>query len=631
MNFLSPFSLLWLLPIGGVIVGLYVLKLRRREQIVSSTFLWAAVVQDTQANAPFQKLRRNLLLLLQMLAVLALVLSLARPFLWASGLGGATNAIVIDASASMKATDEPGSRFDAAVAQARTLIKQKAPGDQAVVVIAGAGQPVPLTPLTADGDKLLRALDDGNKVHATDAPGDMREAVMAAASLVSSRAGAQVTVISDGVWGKLDEMTLGGVKLQYLPVGKRSENVGITAFDVRDSLLGDANRQAFVTVQNFGKTPRTFPLEIRSEDKLIDAHEVTLAPGQSKSETFDQLAAKAGGIVSARIEVKDDLASDDGAALTLAPRRTVKILLVSDGNTFLERALNTDPRVALDAVAPGAFKPTDTTTHDLTVFDNVAVPKDLPENGRYLIWGGSAAGPVIPATITGADADKPSILDWSRTHPLMRFVDLANVQLLRARPLAAAPWATTIAESSAGPLIVAGEKGEGRSVFVGFPVLDSNMPLRIAFPIFLANCIDWLTTRAGDTGGLFHPGEIVPLAARPDAGDITIVRPDRGKSTVRAAGGTAALYNGADTVGIYDASGAGNFKQKFAVSLLSPTESNIAPAATPGFLVIDEATGESRPQAATRVPVRREIWPWIAGALLAILTLEWFVYHRRIG
>lgn len=623
MNFLSPWSLLWLLPIGGVIVALYLLKLRRRDEIVSSVLLWQAVVQDTQANAPLQKLRRNLLLLLQLLIALFLVFTLARPFLWATGLGGRATAIVLDGSASMKATDEKPSRFARAVEEAKTLVRRKNPGDQATIVLAGE-QPRTLAPLTADGERLLRALDAAEP---TDATGDPREAIAFAAAQVASHAGAGVTVISDGAWGgRLDEIDLGGAQLQFLPVGKRAENAGITAFDVRDTLAGNA-RQVFVTVQNFGKTRRVVPLEVRVGGQLRDAHEIALAPGASKSETFDGVAIGGGGIVEARLDLGDDLAADNAARLVLPPRRSIKILLVSAGNLFLERALNADRRVVLDGVSPGGYKPG--TGHDLVVFDGVAPPENLPA-GRYLFWGGPARGAQSPAVPTGADADKPELLDWSRAHPLMRFVDLANVHLRRARGIAPAPWAETLAETGDGPLIVAGERGETRAVYVGFSVLDSDMPLRIAFPIFLANCRDWLTARTGEASGALRAGEVVPLAATgANVGPISIARPDGKTDTLRPGGNGPVLYNGANTVGLYTATNNAAFRQTFAVSLLSAAESNITPVATPTILVAD-AGGEEKERAPLSVPVRREIWPWIAAVALAVLALEWLVYHRRL-
>src|SRR5262245_51219164 len=80
---------------------LYFLKLRRRELPVSSTLLWKKAIQDLQVNAPFQKLRRNLLLLLQLMILFALCLALTRPVTFFTPGAGKSTVILIDRSASM--------------------------------------------------------------------------------------------------------------------------------------------------------------------------------------------------------------------------------------------------------------------------------------------------------------------------------------------------------------------------------------------------------------------------------------------------------------------------------------------------------------------------------------------------
>src|SRR5438105_2972508 len=105
---LSPWALLWLLPIGGIITLLYLLKQKRKPSKVPSLLLWEQVLKETAAATPFQKLRFDPLLLLQLLAVLLLCIALARPFIWGDALGGKSVVIVLDASASMNATDLPG-------------------------------------------------------------------------------------------------------------------------------------------------------------------------------------------------------------------------------------------------------------------------------------------------------------------------------------------------------------------------------------------------------------------------------------------------------------------------------------------------------------------------------------------
>src|SRR2546423_6289535 len=101
MHFFNSLSLIWLAPMAGLIVLMYILKLRRRDVVVSSTYLWRQVIRDVQANAPFQKLRKNLLLFLQLLAAALIVLAISRPFWRATGIGGRGGGIGVDTSAPM--------------------------------------------------------------------------------------------------------------------------------------------------------------------------------------------------------------------------------------------------------------------------------------------------------------------------------------------------------------------------------------------------------------------------------------------------------------------------------------------------------------------------------------------------
>jgi hypothetical protein len=629
VGFLAPFALLWLIPLAGAIVFLYLLRPRRRDIVAPSVMLWQMALKETQANAPFQKLRRHLSLFLQLLIALLLVLAVARPFLWTNRLGGQATALILDGSASMKATDVPGGRFAEAIRQARLLIERK-PAADAVTLVLAREKPISLTPLTSDRAKLLAALD---RIRPGDVTPDMREALLFGASLVASRADAQVTVLTDGAFGRLDEIALGGPHLNFLIVGKRSVNVAITACDVRDDYTGGSGasgRQAFITVQNFDNKPITFPLELTLGGKLLDAHEITLRSGESRSEIFDRLNSDAGGILTARIDMEDDLKTDNFAYVSLAPRREIKALLVTAGNPFLERGLNADTRVIVDKVTPGAYRIEDSANHDLTVFDDIAPPADLPP-GRYLFWGPKTAGSLAPVSpINAPDAEQPQILDWNRTHPLMRYVDLANVRLLRARMVTPAPWAQTLAETDAGPLIVAGERGANRSIYAGFATLESDMPLRVAFPIFLANSLQWLTARPGDSGGVLRPGDLATFAPV-SGGILTVTRPDKSRDTLPAEPGKPAAYARTDASGIYSVNG-GGLNSSFGVSLLSAAESNIAPVPAPAVAVTD-ATQEMKAKdtgTQSSLSVRSDFWSYVVLVGLVVLMLEWLAYHRRV-
>src|SRR5215475_8930187 len=113
MNFLSPFAFLFGLTIPVVVV-FYLLKRKRVVKLVSSTLLWQKFLAETQASAPFQKLRRNWLLILQIILLALAVFALSRPYFATKAPNSDLRVLILDASASMQATDETPSRFEKA-------------------------------------------------------------------------------------------------------------------------------------------------------------------------------------------------------------------------------------------------------------------------------------------------------------------------------------------------------------------------------------------------------------------------------------------------------------------------------------------------------------------------------------
>src|SRR5579871_5240800 len=105
MNFLSPLAFLFGLTIPVVVV-FYLLKRKRVVKLVSSTLLWQKFLAETQASEPFQKLRRNWLLILQILLLLLAVLALTRPYFPTKARSSDLRVLILDASASMESTDE---------------------------------------------------------------------------------------------------------------------------------------------------------------------------------------------------------------------------------------------------------------------------------------------------------------------------------------------------------------------------------------------------------------------------------------------------------------------------------------------------------------------------------------------
>ena len=100
MRFLAP-AAFWFAATIPVVIVFYLLKRKRVVQLVSSTLLWQKFLAETQASAPFQKLRHNWLLILQLLLLILVILALSRPYFANQTSRSHLRVVILDASASM--------------------------------------------------------------------------------------------------------------------------------------------------------------------------------------------------------------------------------------------------------------------------------------------------------------------------------------------------------------------------------------------------------------------------------------------------------------------------------------------------------------------------------------------------
>jgi len=613
MSLLSPLSLIWLVPLAGAIVVLYLLKLKRKERTVSSVMLWQDAVADIQANAPFQKLKKNLLLLLQLLALLMLVFAIARPFVRARGANENRIAVILDSSASMQSTDISPSRFDNAKSKALDVVKRMGPGDTMLVIVAGAKTQV-VAPFTSDKRSLAAAI---SKLRPVDTTCNMRQAMVLALSLVAGKSVAppRIVVFSDGLFDPLVDLSPGKARIDFERIGKDCDNVAITGMDSRKTLSGE--QQVFVSLRNFSTRKRDFNLEIYMQDQLFDVRDESLAPGEAKQEILSSLT-DAGGRITAKLDISDDLQADNSASVYLTKRGKLSILMVSKGNIFLQNALNLDPRTQLvrTEVAPADLGKSG---YDLVIFDRIQPPASLPPGGYLLVDTAAAQGPAD----MGPDIQRPTIVDSNQKHPASAYVDFTDVRIASARYLKPKLWATPIIEGEAGPLGVAGANGGRRFVQISFSLLESDFPLHVGFPIFVANCLDWLApTSDSGAGESLHTGQAAYIDIPPAVRRLTVTDPSGQSHGVKVIA-TPMVYQDTEHAGVYTVRGKGLAKE-FACNVTSPQESATTPrnAFTVGKTSF-ASTGKG-------VRTNREFYGWLIFIALAILTVEWYAYHRRL-
>jgi len=205
-------------------------------------------------------------------------------------------------------------------------------------------------------------------------------------------------------------------------------------------------------------------------------------------------------------------------------------------------------------------------------------------------------------------------------------VDLSTVHILQARRVEPPPEARVLVEAEGGPLLFVAERPEGRLAVLAFDLHDSDLPLQVAFPILVANLTGWLLPGgAARLPATVRPTDAVPIQPDPEATDVRVTAPDGARYTLPVGGGPAA-FAATDQLGVYRVeqsvpSGAIQSVAYFAVNLFDEGESDIRPQDT-------VRVGQAEVVAQGRAEEgRREFWPWLAGAALAVLAVEWWAYQ----
>lgn len=614
-GFLLAPEYLWLLWFIPIIILLYLLKLRRTSVLVPSNLLWYKSLQDLTANAPFQRLRKNLLLLLQLIILIALAAGAARPFFKTEGATGQSLCVLLDHSASMQTLEGDGARLDLAKEKALELVRDMDKGDK-MMVVSFADKAGVLCELTDDRSRLRQAIAN---ITPTDSATHIRDAILLAHSLKLTVQDLHVIVISDGRIADLEEITARAYDLSYLQVGASQNNLGLIAFSLRDPLEGQGGeRQCFMLMHNASDQAITTTLSLYLDATVLAAEELTVPPGQDYELVYAMPEIEE-GLLRAELSHDDDFPLDDMAWLAVRPDSKVRVLLVADASSnaayVLQRVLLPDSRVELSLIAPDGFA--SSSDYDLTIFNNFA-PETLPEGSLLFL----NAVPPVPDIEDAGELAMPPILATDKEHPVMRFLNPANVSIAKARQINLPQGARSLVSTAGGPLIADVSRGGQQILMTTFDIAGSDWPLRLSFPLFFQNLISWIPRSALGTDVSVAAGAPIPILPEPEVDVATVTAPDGTATQVRLDPLRPVYYAGTDQLGPYDVT-VGEDHTLFAVNLLSKNESMTGPADS-----LTIGRGEFAAEQGS-VKQNQELWRWFILAALVVLTLEWWIYVRR--
>ena len=651
---LSPWQWLIMAAVPPLIVMLYFLKLRRMPVQVPSTYLWQKTIEDLHVNSIWQRLRKNLLLLLQLLVVLALILACLRPGFRGEETLGERSIFMIDHSCSMQATDLNGrSRLAVAKEKAKELIDALDASDVGMVIAFSDGSDVKQG-YTSDKRQLKLAVD---AIVETNRTTDLNEALRAASGLANPGRTSQVEdlndiqvaeampatmyIMSDGGFSP-PQLDLGNLTAEYISIGgPNPNNVGIVAFTVERNIENEAQIEAFARVQNFGAEPVETTASLYLDGELVDTYPVSIDALASTGVSFE-IQDVIEGRLKLELDYEDDFVADNVAFAGLDPPRQLEVVLVTPGNAALEAALATEPAQAVATIRiidPAALNTPETQalaesgTIDLFIYEQCS-PEKMPASNTLFIgelppgdaWKGSElSGPLF-------------IWDTNRSHPMMQYVDMRTINIVEGRTLEMPGGATELIRTDAGVLMGVGPREAYQDAVIGMALgirtADGFMPntdwtINRSFPVFLLNALEYLGGAVSTAGSkTIKPGEPVTLSLATRFESVQIIDPAGKKTTINRGGQTQLIYTQTDQLGFYEARPleSDRLLQLFTSNLFSEQESDIVPAAEVqiGAQSVTANTGQ-------KDIVRIEYWRWLLALALVILTVEWYLYNRRVA
>ena len=617
-----------LATLGGLVAAaltvLYILKLRKRRIEVPFSPLWRQIlVEQKQQNDLWRKLRRLLSWLLHILIAALLAFALADPHLENEVVEGRHILLLVDSSASMAATDVSGGadRLDVAKKKAREILETMGPDDR-VMLVNFNNQVQPLSPFVSEASILEQPLRD-IRVAATGT--NFQQAVRFAADSLRDESNGELVIITDGAGiesaEKLREIDFAaGTTVRHLKIGESKGNLAITAFNVRRYLANKLDFELFLKVKSYFDRPVTAEVQIYANGTLVDTKPVSLGPGEVYQKFYPSQAV-AGENLEARIKLTTSDARDvfplDDRAFALLPEVTrSKIEVVTDGNLYLEGPLLLNPNLEVVRTPPSDWtaKPAE---FDATFFDRFTPPP--PERGNYFYIDPS--GEDSPWEVRG-DLSDPIITRVQKTHPLMRWITFADVNIGSARRLKMTKDDDVVASSALGaPILFTRAEDTRKLAGIAFDVRNSDLPLRVAFPVMLLNLIDWFNADEDSLVESYKTGDTWSIPVPVESGEVSVTNPLGETTGVPVYEGSAVVYG--DVTGFYTIR-AGGEEIRVPGNLVNTTESEISPRD------LEFGNTDIKRDTSALIFDRTEIWIWTLFAVLLLLLIEWATYNRRI-
>jgi hypothetical protein len=614
MGFDFPIHL-WFLTLIAPVVVFYFLKLRRQRMNVPSLLLWSRVLNDQRVNSPFQRFKRHLLLLLQILLLAALVLAASAPFI----MGRASNAkripIIIDTSASMGAIAPSGggSRLERVKkAVAEMIDGKKVETEFAIVSFAGTARSE--CGFTNNSRVLLNALD---RIEVRDTPAKIDDAIRMVLAMAREHHFQEAELFSDGNFPPPNNVGL-SFKLNYHKISDDAKNIGITSLSARRS--GEKDWTVFVKVAG---TKSDIPaiLTFRRNGETIGEE-----PCSTGADASSKIEFSIPGQADSQIEIflkpgtDDALASDNSAFLYLPKTRPLNVTVAPTLPAATIAAKGVDDTELLPW-KEGAPPPA---AADVAITDS---PVPLEEEKVLAVFG--AVRDDLKRIVEIKPKDE-TVIDWKKEAPVFRHANMAEISLLDGGAYIGDATEKdlenlgyeVVAYGDNGPLALKRDVEDAVEYYFLFHLNRSTLPYRVAFPIIIKNLCDIARDKTGLADIKGNRTGVLPDSYIKPNQKCVVIAPDGTESKEKS--DVEGMLSGipAPKAGKYKILSDGETVGDLGVALLSQAESSLDGIETIPF-------NEVAVMATTnKTSSTKTLWRYLAIAALLALFLEWWIFNQ---
>lgn len=508
---LWPLAFLILIP---VIIIMYLMKQKAKDQPVSSLYLWSEMVKNTQANTPWEKLKRDWLLILQIITLIVLIVALMSPFVLSNFASSGKACIVIDTSASMNFMyDDDMTRLDKAKEEAISYVRSLKNGSEISLVTSDRSAML----LASKSQSKSEVIEQIKNIKASNYAGDAHEGVKMASALATDNKEIEVMILTDS------NIETENLNATVVDVFSELPNVGIDY--ISHGVDNKGNLTVLVKVTNYSNTIAARDVALYAGEELIDLKEVEIEAGKSEIVYFEKVMMK-GDVFSAQLSIKDACIEDNICYDVLEEENQRKVLLMTKANVYLEKALNLIPNITVtksDDIEH--MEDLEKQGYDLYIFDSM-LPNKLPDKGNILVFA-MPMDDVAPRESTYTEGRYITGVESKLTRYLegLSFGVGETYTYDISDSKTAEPFLSTYSDDDGEVVGFIDEKNGRVFCVLGFDLHNSDLPLHMEYPILIYNIISTCVESGSLNNFVYNSGDYVSIATNVEGEIPSVTKP----------------------------------------------------------------------------------------------------------